>query len=294
MEFAEYAPYLGDKTDCHFCGERTRLSHWGDRGIFRLERCEQCGLVFINPRLNATGLGRFYATYFANRSEDREMSRKREEMYRLESAFLLDHVQWHRRMLDIGCGGGHFLAAFPDRFLKIATEIDSVAAAYASRHYGFKCYVGDFQDLEIEEAPLDVIMLRGVIEHFTNPGTVLEKAAALLAPGGFLFISSTPNLDSVCAEVFRGMWNMVGPDHLYYFNERLLTHCLSKSGLTLVDRHHFYEETPYADLADDYLRIEEAIREMRNGGSPTRVSPPFWGNMLTLLYRKSKRPSDSL
>ncbi len=287
MDFTEYKDYLGPRRACNFCGS-TILEPWGTRGIFHLERCSQCGLVFINPRLNKEGLNRFYADYFNNRTADREMTLKREMMYQLEASFLLDHLQGDVSLLDVGCGGGHFLNVFPRHCVKIGTEIDPVAADYTKQQYGFKCYVGNFPDFQIREAPFDTLIFRGVIEHFTNPRRVLEMAGAFLKPGGLLYITSTPNLDSICAEIYRGKWNLVGPDHLFYFNETLLSDQLGKTGFRLIASQYLYAETPYANLKADFLQIQKARRGRGRGLAPTRISPPFWGNMLTLLYRKSK------
>lgn len=285
MEFAEYKSFLGDRKACNFCRSRS-LEYWGNRGIFNLERCRECGLVFINPRLNAEGLNRFYADYFDTRAADQDMVQKRNRMYALEAAFLVKHLQGHHSLLDIGCGGGHFLDSFPESYVKIGTEIDPHAANYAERQYGIRCYLGEFPELQIEEAPVDVIILRGVIEHFANPRRVLASLETFLAPGGLVYITSTPNLDCICAELYRGLWNLVGPDHLYYFNEPLLSGQLEKTGLRLLAHHHFYAETPYADPKNDFLEIQQALEDTRRGIFPSRISPPFWGNMMTLLYQK--------
>ena len=57
----------------------------------------------------------------------------------------------------------------------------------------------------------------------------------MFAENGLLLITSTPNLSSVCAEVYRDNWNQVGPDHLYYFNERLLSGVLSQKSVKLIE-----------------------------------------------------------
>ena len=78
----------------------------------------------------------------------------------------------------------------------------------------------------------------------TNPKKTPEKASQLLSDNGLLNITSTPNLDSICAEVYRGCWNMVGTDYFFYFNKKIQSGVLKQFGLCLIGEHDFYEETP--------------------------------------------------
>jgi len=126
---------------------------------------------------------------------------------------------------------------------------------------GIQCYIGDFNDLNITETPLDIVIFRGVIEHVVDPKKTLLKASKLLSDNGLLYITSTPNLDSVCVEIYRGYWNMVGPDHLYYFNESILSGELNQAGFSLIDEHHFYEETPYQNHKYDYGNLKVDIKK---------------------------------
>jgi len=181
---------------------------------------------------------------------------------------------------------GGFLRAFPESFSKIGTEYDAIAAKEVETS-GIQCYMGDFLNLNITETPIDIIMFRGVIEHVVDPKETLYKASTLLSDDGLLYITSTPNLDSVCAEVYRGYWNMVGPDHLFYFNENILSGVLKQAGLSLIDEHHFYEETPYQGHTDDYGNLKADLNKLRKGETINNISPPFWGNMLSLVYKKN-------
>jgi len=284
LEFEELRDYLISENDCNICNGND-VSEWGSRGVLKLVKCNNCGLVYINPRLNGEGLSKLYSNYFQQRKNNKKLSDMRNIMYSLEVEFLMKNVSEHKKILDVGCAGGLFLNSFPDSFIKIGTEFDSVASNVANNS-GIRCYTGDFLDLNISEIPLDIIIFRGVIEHVTNPRKTLEKASQMLSQNGLIYITSTPNLDSVCAEVYRGYWNMVGPDHLYYFNETILSGILNKYGLNLFDEHHFYEETPYKNLKSDFDILKQDLVKIRNGENIHKSSPPFWGNMLSLLYKK--------
>ena len=102
-----------------------------------------------------------------------------------------------------------------------------------------------------------------------------------------LYITSTPNLNSVCAEIYRGNWNQVGPDHLYYFNQPILSKILKQNELQLIAGHHFYEETPYANHLSNYKQVKSDLQKLRIGEEISNISPPYWGNILTLVYKKN-------
>ena len=48
-----------------------------------------------------------------------------------------------------------------------------------------------------------------------------------------------------------------------------------------------YLGTPYENQSDDYIKLREDILQKENGNwSSVRKSPPFWGNMMSVLYSK--------
>ena len=284
FEYENLSQYFVSKNSCNFCNGNDH-SEWGSRGILKLVKCEMCGLVYINPRLNVAGLNKFNTENNKIRVNDIKNLKMREEMFRLERDYLLKHIKTHKSILDIGCGGGGFLQSFSDQYNKIGTEYDPVIVRETEKK-GIKCYSGDFLELKFTETSFDVIILRGVIEHVLDPKGTLEKASDMLVKKGLMYITSTPNLSSVCAEVYRGNWNMVGPDHLYYFDESSLSGILNHKSMRLIAEHHFYEETPYANNSTNFKKLKADLMKLSNGQKILDTSPPYWGNMLTLIYEK--------
>ena len=48
-----------------------------------------------------------------------------------------------------------------------------------------------------------------------------------------------------------------------------------------------YWDTPYANPEKDILEIAEAIKRNREGmDGVKKVSPPFWGNVLSMVFIK--------
>jgi len=121
-------------------------------------------------------------------------------------------------VLDVGCSGGFFLSKFsPDCWERYGVEIASDAAEYARSNCGIPVQVGNIVELAFDER-FDLVMLRGVIEHFRDPISVLNKCCHLLTPGGYLFITATPAGDSFAFEVYREKWQLFTPlEHIHFF-----------------------------------------------------------------------------
>lgn len=102
----------------------------------------------------------------------------------------LEHLGENRPgpQLDIGCSIGNFLALDPARIEGIDIDDDALKAC-AGR--GLRC-----RRLDIVAEPIpwtdhfEVIYLRHVIEHMTDPLTVMRKIRAALKPGGLLLVET--------------------------------------------------------------------------------------------------------
>jgi len=288
LDEQELAARLGDPRPCAVCGGEEKAP-WAQLGPFTAVRCVACGLVWVDPFLTDEGLTRYYAGYRSARVRDTRLMELRKRQYELDREFLQRYIA-EGRVLDVGCGEGRFLAALSDGFDKHGLELDpeSVAFARANVPFGERIVQWRLGEDGFAPAQFDLVIMRGVIEHLPDPRGAMQRVGELLKPGGYFFITATPNVDSFCAEVYREKWNQFQPaEHLYYFSVRTLARLCAAFALELAAKDYPYLETPYADVVNDHLTVLRDF-EMIQSGRRDQVgkSPAFWGTMMTVLFRK--------
>lgn len=110
-----------------------------------------------------------------------------------EISWLGNLAAWRRaeRVLDVGCGQGSFVAAlheaFPaKRYVGIDVSERLIERAKArSRSVFFQ--VADLTEFRPEQ-PFDVVVMRFVLQHLPDLGSVLLACRRLLRPGGMLIV----------------------------------------------------------------------------------------------------------
>jgi 2-polyprenyl-6-hydroxyphenyl methylase/3-demethylubiquinone-9 3-methyltransferase len=100
------------------------------------------------------------------------------------------------RLLDVGCGAGIASEAFARCGFDVlgidaaGGAIEAARAHAAGRNLPLAYRVGSAEDLLAEQARFPVVTALEVIEHVPEPEAFLATLAALLAPGGRLFLST--------------------------------------------------------------------------------------------------------
>ena len=139
------------------------------------------------------------------------------------------------RLLDIGCGRADMLKAFAASGFDV-TGVDISPDAVALCHPHPAAVVNlETDPLPFAPGSFDLVFSKSVIEHLHNPIPVLEKANAMLKPGGIAVIM-TPSW----------MHHSFGPFYLDYthvtpFTAPSLRDALKFSGFTNIEVKHFHQ-----------------------------------------------------
>ena len=184
------------------------------------------------------------------------------------------------RLLDVGCGLGHLLSGVDPSWQRHGIEISEYAAEKAAA-YG-EIHHGDLESAGYPDRFFDVVTLYHVIEHMEDPERELREIKRVLKPGGWL-IAGTPNFDSACARRFGDNFRLLNDaTHISLFSAESLRRLLEDNGFS-VD----WEDYPFFDTR--YFTRENLERLF----DTTKMSPPFYGNIMTLYARLPDRSASA-
>jgi ubiquinone/menaquinone biosynthesis C-methylase UbiE len=121
-----------------------------------------------------------------------------------------------KRVVDVGCGGGIYTAAWADLGAGSVTGVDFSAqmvrdATKANRgRLGVSIHWGDAADTGLPEGSADIVFSRAVIHHLPDLAACFEEASRLLRPGGMYIVQDRTPEDVALPG---------SPDHLrgYFF-----------------------------------------------------------------------------
>jgi 2-polyprenyl-3-methyl-5-hydroxy-6-metoxy-1,4-benzoquinol methylase len=211
---------------------------YGPSTISGLVRCRQCGFVSADLQLSHDELAQLYShRYFAG-EEYRDYVAERaliERQFRARLARLQRFVPspGSKRLFEIGAAYGFFLSVARDVFQRVeGIDIAADAAAMARESFGLPVATGDFLDHRVDGL-VDVVCLWDTIEHLARPDLYVQKAAAILEPGGVLALT-TGDIESLVARTRGAKWRQIHPPtHLHYFSRATLTRLLERFGFRI-------------------------------------------------------------
>jgi SAM-dependent methyltransferase len=228
MSLEGYARESVDK--CVLCGS-TASKEAFSVGAFGYRRCDSCRLVRLSPRLSPAELKRFYESAYStpygdNPTPIEEQLANPTFAYR---ARRLEAATSGRRLFEIGCGDGNFLAVMQRRGWTVrGGDVTAAGAKAAHARHGLTVDVIDFDAPTIP--PCDAVGAYHVLEHVYDPRGFLRGLRAQLKTGAVLHIQM-PNLRSVDGRLGgRNWWGLQCPQHVYFFEPRHLETLLAEEG----------------------------------------------------------------
>lgn len=226
-------PVCGSSGTPHFDRQTDVLCGIG--GEFGQRYCPACQMYFLSPRVPESDIDRYYPDSYLCYQEDRHPRWIRKLAWALGLAVrkrrIVERFLRGGRILDVGCGNGFFLR----------TLAGGAWERYAmdTKWHGAGDCPGEFHEGRFDHQPppltgLDAVTLWHVFEHLYHPQRALENAAAILKPGGFLFLA-IPDLRSPEPRLFGKCW--IGwdpPRHIATWSRQGLETMLGRSGFRLV------------------------------------------------------------
>lgn len=234
--------YVGEKIACNLCESREKaVIASRDRWLNPLTNviCTQCGLIRVDPMPTDAELERYYTDHYRLHYQSTlEPTPKTIERGTRSAKGRLSHlsqlIKPGGRVLDIGAGGGEFLAEAK----RLGFEVEGVEpsmgfARYAERTYDVKVHVAPLMKIDFADRKFDLIHSFHVFEHLRDPLASMKLVHALLVPGGYFYIAVPDMAEN---RTPTGMFHFA---HVHGFTFETLRMMAAKAGFAWVpDNSH--------------------------------------------------------
>jgi 2-polyprenyl-3-methyl-5-hydroxy-6-metoxy-1,4-benzoquinol methylase len=236
-------------TECLACNstnfeafEQTNaMMHQNLPATYNFDKCNNCGLVFLNPRVDVTTLGQFYtASYLPYRVEEAwgkyasfvKQDQQKIDKARVQRLFKHCNLNTQSRILDIGCGKPTFLACLRDTIKANLIGLDFSNEGWKNDRnlfHDIDLRTGEIADLD-NEKPIDVITMWHYLEHDYQPQQHLKQLLNYSHAQTRLIIE-VPNFDSYTRKKFGKHWSGYHtPRHTALYSPKNMELMLKNSG----------------------------------------------------------------
>jgi|TARA_R110000737_G_scaffold157205_1_gene185733 2-polyprenyl-3-methyl-5-hydroxy-6-metoxy-1,4-benzoquinol methylase len=208
---------------------------------YNFDRCNACGLVFLNPRVDETELGQFYtASYLPYRVEEawgKYASFVKQDQQKIDKARvqrLINHTNLSNqsRILDIGCGKPTFLASLRNSIQANLIGLDFSDEGWKNdrdSYHNIDLRTGEIADLG-NEKPMDIITMWHYLEHDYQPQQHLKQLLNYSHAHTRLIIE-VPNFNSYTRNKFGKHWSGYHtPRHTALYSPKNIELMLKNSG----------------------------------------------------------------
>lgn len=206
----------------------------------RLVRCGTCQFLYVYPRPTAEQLKALYDNEYFSLDDLASCLSFRTPVFQ-QCLRHLDLIAGDgRRLLDVGCGTGEFVAqALLQCWDAVGIESSRMAADFASEHNHLPVYNAVLGCAPFEAGSFDVVTLLDVLEHLLNPRQEISQVYELLKPGGIVVVRVPNTLfhlpkARVCSLLGISVSNLEMRYHLNHFTPHTLSSLLRTVGFDVL------------------------------------------------------------
>lgn len=192
-------------------------------------KCLDCGLNQADVEfLDDPRLSDYYANEYRSSANIAVLGDISGAIYRQRAAALADVADQNlcrepRRLFEVGAGYGFNLHELIERYPNAVAMTDEVSSIGAA-HHGERILRGQLSD-----GNYDVIILSHVLEHFSDPLALLERARQGLADGGVIVLEVPNDVAGIVP------YNGCDEPHLTFFEIEPLRKLLLSAKLEIVE-----------------------------------------------------------
>lgn len=253
---------------------------------YALNLCAKCGL--LQTGASEEEIKKYVREKYSKKYTD-DYAEALPKLYRrfTKQMLLIQRYKSGGKLLDVGCGTGHFLKFLKNRYPSWETfgvEPSDLLRKFAIQNTGSSIKNGKLHKIPFADEYFDVITCYDVLEHSVDLKKNILELKRVLKPDGLLFIQA-PNYKSAMARLTGNRWDWwCIPDHVLHFSYDFLRTYVRKNGFTILENYTYEDQEDYLRnikgifsknyltkvvfyfLVPFFLIIEQIARVTHNGG----------------------------
>ena len=202
---------LEPRRKCQLCGHSCSITIAKfDRYAIPVEYvcCKACSFIQASAVFSEDSNKEFYSNHYRYLQEggtpdqvfnarfNRQVRNGKRILMRLQPQMSQDGL---KKVVEIGSGAGGLVSVFLAAGFDVSGfDIDPSLLEIGKKRYGLPLQRGKFS---ASENSVDVIILRHVVEHLSDPSPLLTSVGSALRPGGLLYVE-VPGI----RQIFRGKY----------------------------------------------------------------------------------------
>ena len=268
------------RENCPLCKDKSIKFFVMDYKTNQYWKCKKCKFVFQNPIEEYS----YNENYWVNATDPdgKEKNQTMMKEFKLKNWYggITEFLKNKKpgKIFDVGCGLGYLLSSIPNTWEKYGSDSSDFAISFMKKNNPEIV----IEELNLEKPPVkfqkkfDVVICYHVIEHIEYPDIFFKHLSMMVKNGGILIVG-TPNIGSITAKIFKGNFRLFGIGHLSLFNSKNLTHLFVKNNFKII-------KTEYPFFNTEYFTLRNILRIM----DIRKISPPFYGNIMTFYAKKKE------
>ena len=266
----EYCPLCKSKKIEFYITDYKKNKYW---------KCQKCEFVFQNPMLKHSYNENYWTNAVDPDGNEKDQTKMREFKIKNWYGDIIEFIKKEKpgKIFDVGCGLGYLLSAVPNTWEKHGSDSSEFAISFIKKN-NLEIIL---EELNLERVPsqqqrnFDIVICYHVIEHIENPDIFFKHLSMMVKKDGILIVG-TPNIGSLIAKRFKGNFRLLGIGHLSLFNNKNLENLFIKNNFKVIKKE-------YPFLKTYYFNIKNILKIVNT----KKISPPFYGNIMTLYGKNS-------
>ncbi|WP_395752820.1 class I SAM-dependent methyltransferase [Prosthecobacter sp.] len=254
-------------------------------GVGTFHQCGKCGFIFV-PETKSEDANLYDETFGSTNIHPTYRKTANGYMIKNEEklkALLKRFQPWHKtgRILDIGCSAAFFMhLAQKNGWQADGVEIAPWAAEFSNKELGVRVFCGMLEQAAFPDNTFDVAFSSHVLEHISDPKSLLLEMKRVLRPGG-LHVSVVPT--QFASPSWRLQKRFIGdppPKHVSFFDKSSFTRLVEDVGMEVVSVEYNVELTRLYELTLDREAMKKrwqdklAVAQQASPARPQRL--PGW------------------